>query len=203
MYRCHSTDHINSTQNILSTIYFLAGFNSLLLNCIQHLLTDTLLSGQLYQRLACEAGGTVLRVWEYCRRRSTIPIHQLRSYSAKTLRLQRRIPRQLRKEPTSAFSKPRYSQLPLGYNLSLYFNISVSGNLLLRTPFSRLEGVPSRELPLYSRGVIFTRARVSLALLSLRKNGGLHVVYFACEKITTAMVQYNNSHLLQKKKLFI
>ena len=28
-----------------------------------------------------------------------------------------------------------------------------------------------------SRGVIFTRARVSLALLSLRKNGGLLVVY--------------------------
>ena len=30
---------------------------------------------------------------------------------------------------------------------------------------------------LFSRGVIFTRARVSLALLSLRKNGGLLVVY--------------------------
>ena len=30
---------------------------------------------------------------------------------------------------------------------------------------------------LFSRGVIFTRARVSLALLSLRKNGGLFVVY--------------------------
>ena len=29
----------------------------------------------------------------------------------------------------------------------------------------------------FSRGVIFTRARVSLALLSLRKNGGLLVVY--------------------------
>ena len=28
-----------------------------------------------------------------------------------------------------------------------------------------------------SRGVIFTRARVSLALLSLSKNGGLVVVY--------------------------
>ena len=40
----------------------------------------------------------------------------------------------------------------------------------------------------------FTRARVSLALLSLRKNGGLLVVYFACEKITIALVQYNNSH---------
>ena len=33
---------------------------------------------------------------------------------------------------------------------------------------------------LFSRGVIFTRARVSLALLSLRKNGGLLVVYFKC-----------------------
>ena len=30
---------------------------------------------------------------------------------------------------------------------------------------------------LFSRGVIFTRPRVSLALLSLRKNGGLFVVY--------------------------
>ena len=30
---------------------------------------------------------------------------------------------------------------------------------------------------LFSRGVIFTCARVSLALLSLRKNGGLLVVY--------------------------
>ena len=30
---------------------------------------------------------------------------------------------------------------------------------------------------LFSRGVIFTGARVSLALLSLRKNGGLLVVY--------------------------
>ena len=30
---------------------------------------------------------------------------------------------------------------------------------------------------LFSRGVIFTRPRVSLALLSLRKNGGLLVVY--------------------------
>ena len=29
---------------------------------------------------------------------------------------------------------------------------------------------------LFSRGVIFTRARVSLALLSLKKNGGLLVV---------------------------
>ena len=30
---------------------------------------------------------------------------------------------------------------------------------------------------LFSRGMIFTHARVSLALLSLRKNGGLLVVY--------------------------
>ena len=115
---------------------------------VEDLLKDTLLREQLYLRLACEAGGTVLRVLEYFRRRSPI-LHQLRSSSAKTLRLQRRIPRQLRRGPTSALSKPRYSQLPLGYNLSLYFNILVSGKLLLRTPFSRLEGVLSRELPLY------------------------------------------------------
>ena len=31
---------------------------------------------------------------------------------------------------------------------------------------------------LFSRGVIFIPARVSLVLLSLRKNGGLLVVYF-------------------------
>ena len=31
---------------------------------------------------------------------------------------------------------------------------------------------------LFSRGLIFTRARVLLALLSLRKNGGLLVVYY-------------------------
>ena len=37
-------------------------------------------------------------------------------------------------------------------------------------------------------GVIFTRARVSLALLSLRKNGGLLVVYNddgGCENLTS------------------
>ena len=33
----------------------------------------------------------------------------------------------------------------------------------------------------FSRGVIFTRARVLLALLSLRKNGGLLVVYLSIE----------------------
>ena len=35
----------------------------------------------------------------------------------------------------------------------------------------------------FSRGVIFTRARVSLALLSLRKNGGLLVVYVSARKL--------------------
>ena len=34
---------------------------------------------------------------------------------------------------------------------------------------------------LFSRGLIFTRARVLLALLSLRKNGGLLVVYIECQ----------------------
>ena len=38
---------------------------------------------------------------------------------------------------------------------------------------TRLRVVP----PIFSRGVIFTLARVSLALLSLRKNRGLLVVY--------------------------
>ena len=36
---------------------------------------------------------------------------------------------------------------------------------------------PPAACRLFSRGVIFTRARVSLALLSLRKNGELPVVY--------------------------
>ena len=36
---------------------------------------------------------------------------------------------------------------------------------------------------LFSRGMIFTRARVSLALLSLRKNGGLLVVYARLHRI--------------------
>ena len=41
-------------------------------------------------------------------------------------------------------------------------------------PHFSLSGAACR---LFSRGVIFTRVRVSLALLSLRKNGGLLVVY--------------------------
>ena len=41
---------------------------------------------------------------------------------------------------------------------------------------------------LFSRGVIFTRARVSLALLSLRKNGGLLVVY-----IEIGLMQVNDT----------
>ena len=40
---------------------------------------------------------------------------------------------------------------------------------------------------LFSRGVIFMRARVSLALLSLRKNGGLLVVYFGPEPRITVI----------------
>ena len=36
----------------------------------------------------------------------------------------------------------------------------------------------------FSRGVIFTRARVSLALLSLRENGGLLVVYQSLRFVT-------------------
>ena len=39
------------------------------------------------------------------------------------------------------------------------------------------KGSPPAACRLFSRGVIFTRARVLLALLSLRKNGGLLVVY--------------------------
>ena len=39
----------------------------------------------------------------------------------------------------------------------------------------------SHRVSPFSRGMIFTRARVSLALLSLRTNGGLLVVYvFLC-----------------------
>ena len=39
---------------------------------------------------------------------------------------------------------------------------------------------------LFSRGVIFTPARVSLALLSLRKNGGLLEVYMIIVRVTGA-----------------
>ena len=38
----------------------------------------------------------------------------------------------------------------------------------------------SRRVSPFSRGVIFTRARASLALLSLRENEGLLVVYNFC-----------------------
>ena len=43
-------------------------------------------------------------------------------------------------------------------------------------PFMHALIFSDRACRLFSRGVIFTRARVSLALLSLRKNGGLLVV---------------------------
>ena len=46
-----------------------------------------------------------------------------------------------------------------------------------RVSFSPVGSLPAACL-LFSRGVIFTHAPVSLALLSLRKNGGLLVVYF-------------------------
>ena len=50
-----------------------------------------------------------------------------------------------------------------------------------RSPHARARKGSFFSLPaacrLFSRGVIFTRARVSQALLSLRKNGGLLVVY--------------------------
>ena len=42
---------------------------------------------------------------------------------------------------------------------------------------ARVKITPLEKRRLFSRGVIFTGARVSLALLSLRKNGGLLVVY--------------------------
>ena len=41
------------------------------------------------------------------------------------------------------------------------------------------------ECRLFSRGVIFMRARVSLALLTLKKNGGLLVVYVKCQPSIT------------------
>ena len=48
---------------------------------------------------------------------------------------------------------------------------------LARLPSLFLRDSRASETRLFSRGVIFTPARVSLALLSLRKNGGLLVVY--------------------------
>ena len=64
----------------------------------------------------------------------------------------------------------------------------LGGKLFSPEPVDRLRVVPyfssgiverakrERTCRLFSRGVIFTRARVSLALPSLRKNGGLLVV---------------------------
>ena len=53
------------------------------------------------------------------------------------------------------------------------------GDTLSSPPFFHSErNASGREnCRLFSRGMIFTRARVSLALLSRRKNGGLLVVY--------------------------
>ena len=42
-----------------------------------------------------------------------------------------------------------------------------------------------------SRGVFFTRARVSLALLSLRKNGGLLVVYILTIELHNLTIRTN------------
>ena len=81
----------------------------------------------------------------------------------------------------------------------LVFENMISSHVKITSELSLHVGVKITHARLFSRGVIFTRARVSLALLSLRKNGGLLVVYYACEKITIAMVQYNNSHLLHNK----
>ena len=50
------------------------------------------------------------------------------------------------------------------------------------TPREKRRHAARREC-LFSREVIFTRARVSLALLSLRKNGGLLVVYTLVHKL--------------------
>ena len=50
----------------------------------------------------------------------------------------------------------------------------------------------------FSRGVIFTRARVSLALLSLRKNGGLLVVYVSARK-RVITVHHNKINRLNKR----
>ena len=49
----------------------------------------------------------------------------------------------------------------------------------------------------FSRGVIFTRARVSLALPSLRKNGGLLVVYVSARK-RVITVYHNKINQLKK-----
>ena len=51
-------------------------------------------------------------------------------------------------------------------------------SLHARKGYTRRDGVSP-----FSRGVIFTRARVSLALLSMRKNGGLLVVCLPCYRV--------------------
>ena len=53
-----------------------------------------------------------------------------------------------------------------------------SSGIVERAKLKRAWKSPHAAFRLFSRGVIFTRTRVSLALVSLRKNGGLLVVYF-------------------------
>ena len=63
---------------------------------------------------------------------------------------------------------------------------------------ARLRVVPDfSSCRLFSRGVIFTRARVSLALLSQRKNGGLLVVYVSARK-RGITVRHNKVNRLKK-----
>ena len=66
--------------------------------------------------------------------------------------------------------------------------IDLEGGYDLHTPKSvgreeskawALSVLPHFSPPLFLHGVIFTHTHVSLALLSLRKNGGLHIVYLS------------------------
>ena len=80
-----------------------------------------------------------------------------------------------------------------GYTTRLRVVPHFSSGIVERVKRSARENHPTREkrlavCHLFSRGVIFTPAHVSLALLSLRKNGGLLVVYYTTDwKVKTLL----------------
>ena len=81
--------------------------------------------------------------------------------------------------------------------LSFYFLLGYSIRIKLRVVPHFSSGIVEqakreRACRVFSREVIFTRARVSLALLSLRKNGGLLVVYIRIPKMTLFWFQSNS-----------
>ena len=108
-------------------------------------------------------------------------IHGQKENRLKLLRSRRQSPEKLNNP------KPLLSRIE-----ELYFSKDVKENALASERKSRL----------FSRGVILTRARVSHALLSLRKNGGLLVVYVLAEWANCdhkIMYKFNDKSLARYK----